>query len=59
MRRSCAIVEAVERAEGPSTVVSDHKGTVGVAQRRRAPRWSPDVWKELYEVAASKDVEYQ
>lgn len=53
-----AIAEAVKMAEWPTTVVSDHEGIVGIAQRGMTPRWSPDVWKEFYEAASGKDIEF-
>jgi ribonuclease HI len=54
-----AIVEAVKMAEGPTTIVSDHEGIVGLAQAGRTPRWSTDVWNELYAAAAGKYVTYE
>ena len=54
-----AILEAVRMAEGPTTVVSDHEGIVGCAQRGMTPRWSADLWNELYAAAAGKDVQFE
>ncbi|MBP3959921.1 hypothetical protein J8F10_32150 [Gemmata sp. G18] len=53
-----AIVESVKMAEGPTTVVSDHEGIVGIIQRGMTPRWSPDVWGGLYAATEGKDVDF-
>jgi ribonuclease HI len=53
-----ALVEAVKIAEGPCTVISDHEGIVGIAQRGMSPRMCQQVWGELYDALLGKDVEF-
>jgi ribonuclease HI len=54
-----ALVEAVKMAEGPCTVISDHEGLVGIAQRGMTPQYCQPVWQELYAAAAGKDVTFE
>lgn len=54
-----AIVEAVKMAEGPTSVICDHEGIVSIANRGMTPRWSSDVWNELYSAANGKDISYE
>lgn len=54
-----ALVEAAKMAEGPCTLVSDHEGIIGVAQRGMSPRMCRPVWDELYAATAGKDVEFE
>jgi ribonuclease HI len=34
----CALIEAAKIADGPCTIVTDHKGIIGVANRSMTPR---------------------
>ncbi len=48
-----------EESGGPCTIVSDHEGMVGIAQRGMTPRMCKPLGEELDEAAASKDVTFE
>lgn len=54
-----AIVEAAKLVEAPCTIVSDHEGIIGVAQRGLRPFMCRSVWDELYAATAGKDVQFE
>jgi ribonuclease HI len=53
-----ALVEAVKMADGPCTIISDHEGIAGVAQRGMVPRACQSLWEDLYSATAGKAVEF-
>lgn len=54
-----AIVEAAKLVEAPCTIVSDHEGIIGIAQRGLRPFMCRSVWDELYAATAGKDVAFE
>ena len=54
-----AVIEAVKMADGPCTVVSDHRWIVTNAQQGITPTRHKPLWAELYAAMAGKDVAFE
>ena len=53
------MIEAVEKAEGPCTMISDHEGIVRIAQQGGTPHHPKPVGDELYVATAGEGVRFE
>ena len=53
------MIEAVEKAEGPCTMISDHEGILRIAQQGGTPHHPEPVGDELYVATAGEGVRFE